>query len=157
MMPRIQVDAGAIKYVFGGANVMCPGITNPGACTRDSGRVSRGRRTAHSSPPLARRHIALNVWPPLPPPPPIPPHPIPTLPGDRARAPAGGAIPVELPEGAPVAVFAVGKEHAMAIGVLKMSTADMCVPLPHPHSPVEASSVVLVLARLAGRALCSAT
>ena len=34
-------------------------------------------------------------------------------------------MPVELPEGAPVAVFAVGKEHAMAIGVLKMSTADM--------------------------------
>ena len=38
---------------------------------------------------------------------------------------SGGEMPVELPEGAPVAVFAVGKEHAMAIGVLKMSTADM--------------------------------
>lgn len=66
MMPRIQVDTGAIKFVLGGANVMCPGITNP-----------------------------------------------------------GGAIPVELPEGAPVAVYAQGKEHAMAIGFLKMSTADM--------------------------------
>ena len=30
MMPRIQVDAGAIKYVFGGANIMCPGITSTG-------------------------------------------------------------------------------------------------------------------------------
>ena len=32
MMPRVQVDAGAIKYVFGGANVMCPGITSAGEC-----------------------------------------------------------------------------------------------------------------------------
>lgn len=66
MMQRIQVDAGAIKFVLGGANVMCRGITSP-----------------------------------------------------------GGAIPVELPEGAPVAVYAQGKDSAMAVGVLKMSTADM--------------------------------
>ena len=68
MMPRIQVDKGAIRFVLGGANVMCPGITS-----------------------------------------------------------AGGAIPVELPEGAPVAVYAQDKEHAMAVGLLRMSTADMCV------------------------------
>jgi len=68
MMPRIQVDKGAIRFVMGGANVMCPGITS-----------------------------------------------------------AGGAIPVELPEGAPVAVYAQDKEHAMAVGLLRMSTADMCV------------------------------
>jgi PUA domain protein len=37
----------------------------------------------------------------------------------------GGAIPVELPEGAPVAVYAEGKEHALAIGILTMSTEDM--------------------------------
>lgn len=42
MMPRIQVDAGAIKYVFGGANVMCPGITNPGARARLRWRLARG-------------------------------------------------------------------------------------------------------------------
>jgi malignant T-cell-amplified sequence len=66
MMPRIQVDTGAIKFVLGGANVMCPGINSP-----------------------------------------------------------GGAMPVELPEGAPVAVYAQGKESAMAVGILRMSTADM--------------------------------
>ncbi len=37
----------------------------------------------------------------------------------------GGHIPAELPEGAPVAVFAEGKEHALAVGQLKMSGADM--------------------------------
>jgi malignant T-cell-amplified sequence len=66
MMPRIQVDAGAIKFVLGGANVMCPGITS-----------------------------------------------------------GGGAMPVELPEGAPVSVYAEGKQHALAIGTLVMSTADI--------------------------------
>ena len=66
MMPRIQVDTGAIKFVLGGANVMCPGINSP-----------------------------------------------------------GGAILTELPEGAPVAVYAQGKENALAVGFLKMSTADM--------------------------------
>ncbi len=65
-MPRIQVDAGAIKYVLGGANVMCPGITS-----------------------------------------------------------GGGAMPTELTEGAPVAVYAEGKKSALAIGTLAMSTADI--------------------------------
>jgi PUA domain protein len=32
---------------------------------------------------------------------------------------------VELGEGAPVAIFAEGKEHALATGVTKMSTADI--------------------------------
>ena len=29
--PRVQVDRGAIKFVLGGANIMCPGLTSPGA------------------------------------------------------------------------------------------------------------------------------
>ncbi|WLF80352.1 translation machinery-associated protein 20 [Lodderomyces elongisporus] len=29
--PRVQVDRGAIKFVLGGANVMCPGLTSKGA------------------------------------------------------------------------------------------------------------------------------
>lgn len=35
---------------------------------------------------------------------------------------AGGAIIHELPEGAPVAIYAEGKERALAIGVMKLST-----------------------------------
>jgi len=66
MMPRIQVDAGAIKFVLGGANVMTPGVLS-----------------------------------------------------------AGGAILTELPEGAPVAVYAQGKEHALAVGTMSMSTEAM--------------------------------
>eukprot|EP01016_Furgasonia_blochmanni_P031338 TRINITY_DN3239_c0_g1_i1.p2 TRINITY_DN3239_c0_g1~~TRINITY_DN3239_c0_g1_i1.p2 ORF type:complete len:209 (+),score=47.41 TRINITY_DN3239_c0_g1_i1:138-764(+) len=30
MLPKMQVDKGAIKHVFGGANVMCPGLTSAG-------------------------------------------------------------------------------------------------------------------------------
>ncbi|SCU89057.1 LADA_0E13454g1_1 [Lachancea dasiensis] len=29
--PTIQVDRGAIKFVLSGANIMCPGLTSPGA------------------------------------------------------------------------------------------------------------------------------
>merc|ERR1719440_1964775 len=31
MMPKMQVDKGAIKFVLRGASVMCPGLTSPGA------------------------------------------------------------------------------------------------------------------------------
>jgi PUA domain protein len=31
MMPHMQVDKGAIKFILSGANVMCPGLTSPGA------------------------------------------------------------------------------------------------------------------------------
>jgi malignant T-cell-amplified sequence len=65
---RILVDSGAIKFILGGANVMCPGITSV------HGTEMAGR---------------------------------------------------ELPEGAPVAIYATGKEHALGIGVLKMSTVDI--------------------------------
>ena len=38
----------------------------------------------------------------------------------------GGALPsCELPEGAPVAIYAEGKQHALAIGQLAMSTAEI--------------------------------
>ena len=30
MMKSVQVDKGAIKFVLGGANIMCRGITSPG-------------------------------------------------------------------------------------------------------------------------------
>lgn len=30
MMKRMQVDKGAIRFILGGANIMCPGFTSPG-------------------------------------------------------------------------------------------------------------------------------
>ncbi|CAK9441187.1 uncharacterized protein LODBEIA_P50560 [Lodderomyces beijingensis] len=33
--PRVQVDRGAIKFVLGGANIMCPGLTSKGAALPD--------------------------------------------------------------------------------------------------------------------------
>lgn len=31
MCPRMQVDKGAIRFILSGANIMCPGLTSPGA------------------------------------------------------------------------------------------------------------------------------
>ncbi|KAL4439866.1 hypothetical protein ABPG75_002867 [Micractinium tetrahymenae] len=66
MMPRLRADLGAIKFVLSGANIMCPGLTSPGATIHD-----------------------------------------------------------EVEEGAAVAIYAEGKEHAMAVGYTKMSTTQM--------------------------------
>ena len=66
MMPHMQVDKGAIRFVLSGANIMCPGLTSPGA------RMTK-----------------------------------------------------EIPADTPVAIMAEGKEHAVAIGLTKMSTEKM--------------------------------
>lgn len=34
-LPHMQVDKGAIKFILSGANVMCPGLTSPGARMTD--------------------------------------------------------------------------------------------------------------------------
>ena len=31
LLPQLQVDKGAIKFILSGANIMCPGLTSPGA------------------------------------------------------------------------------------------------------------------------------
>ncbi|KAI9230772.1 MAG: PUA-like domain-containing protein [Piptocephalis tieghemiana] len=65
-LPHVQVDRGAIKFVMGGANIMCPGLTSKGA-----------------------------------------------------------RLPVSLPKGSPCAVMAEGKDLALGIGQLTMSTDDI--------------------------------
>ena len=68
IMNRVQVDKGAIRFVLGGANIMCPGLTHP----------------------------------------------------------TGGFLPEEnLAVGTPVAIFAEGKQNAMAIGSLLMDIQTM--------------------------------
>ncbi|KAL1934280.1 hypothetical protein VTP01DRAFT_6462 [Rhizomucor pusillus] len=66
LLPKIQVDRGAIKFVLSGANIMCPGLTSKGA-----------------------------------------------------------RMDVDLPAETMVAIMAEGKENALAIGWLKMSTEDI--------------------------------
>lgn len=34
-MPRLRADKGATKFVLSGANIMCPGLTSPGATIHD--------------------------------------------------------------------------------------------------------------------------
>ena len=31
LLPHMQVDKGAIRFILSGANIMCPGLTSPGA------------------------------------------------------------------------------------------------------------------------------
>lgn len=31
LLPKLQVDKGAIKFILSGANIMAPGLTSPGA------------------------------------------------------------------------------------------------------------------------------
>ena len=66
MMIRMQVDKGAIPFVLGGANIMCPGFTSK-----------------------------------------------------------GGILPDSLDAEVPVAIYAEGKTHAVALGLTKMSTAQI--------------------------------
>jgi PUA domain protein len=66
MMPKMQVDRGAIKFILGGANIMCPGFTS-----------------------------------------------------------RGGNLPTSLSVDQPVAIYAEGKVHALAVGITKMSTEDI--------------------------------
>mmetsp|Transcript_11385 Transcript_11385/g.11705 ORF Transcript_11385/g.11705 Transcript_11385/m.11705 type:complete len:98 (-) Transcript_11385:56-349(-) len=40
LLPSCQVDKGAIKFVIGGANIMCPGITSPGGVLPQVGKNS---------------------------------------------------------------------------------------------------------------------
>jgi predicted RNA-binding protein (TIGR00451 family) len=35
IMPKMQVDRGAIKFVLGGAHIMCPGLTSKGGSMPD--------------------------------------------------------------------------------------------------------------------------
>lgn len=64
----MRVDRGAIKFILGGANIMCPGLTSKGAQLPDSPGYDKGQV---------------------------------------------------------VAIYAEGKEHALAVGILTMSTEEI--------------------------------
>ncbi|EJK74769.1 hypothetical protein THAOC_03538 [Thalassiosira oceanica] len=69
---KVTVDRGAIPYLLGGANVMCPGLTNVGG----------------------------------------------EMPADSDEGPG-------LAKGDGVVIYAEGKESALAVGFMKMSSADI--------------------------------
>jgi PUA domain protein len=74
---RVTVDKGAIPFILGGANIMCPGLTNPGG----------------------------------------------EMPEDEEDE-SGNVVP-GLKEGDGVVIYAEGKEYAIAVGVMKMSSAEV--------------------------------
>jgi PUA domain protein len=76
---RVTVDKGAIPFLLGGANCMCPGLTNPGG----------------------------------------------EMPPDGLEEDANGFDKPGLEKGDGVVIFAEGKEYALAVGVMMMSSADV--------------------------------
>ena len=70
-LTRVTVDKGAIPFLLGGANVMCPGLTNPGG----------------------------------------------KMPPDEEKP--------GLQKGDGVVIYAEGKQHAIAVGVMTMSSAQV--------------------------------
>jgi malignant T-cell-amplified sequence len=83
VMPIVQVDKGAIKFILSGANIMCPGLTSPGAKMEED--------LEEGSPVVSPLEAALF-----------------------------GLTTLQ-------AVYAEGKEHAIAVGCLTKSTAAMWV------------------------------
>eukprot|EP00980_Cylindrotheca_fusiformis_P007397 scaffold1525_cov142-Cylindrotheca_fusiformis.AAC.197 len=79
LFTRVTVDKGAIPFLLGGANVMCPGLTNPGGY----------------------------------------------MPEDGLEQDENGFDKPGLAKGDGVVIYAEGKEHAIAIGVMKMSSAEI--------------------------------
>lgn len=55
MMPKLRADVGAIKFVLSGANIMCPGLTSPGATIHDE--VKEDTPVGQSGPILAAHAI----------------------------------------------------------------------------------------------------
>lgn len=78
-LTQVTVDKGAIPFILGGANIMCPGLTNPGG----------------------------------------------EMPADGEEKDANGFDKPGLSKGDGVVIFAEGKEHAIATGVMTMSSAEM--------------------------------
>ena len=80
---NVTVDKGAIPFILGGANVMCPGLTNKGG----------------------------------------------EMPPDGVEKDADGFDKPGLAKGDGVVIFAEGKEMALAVGVMTMSSADVYVTM----------------------------
>lgn len=78
---RVTVDKGAIPFLLGGANIMCPGLTNPGS----------------------------------------------EMPVDGSTVDAYGFDKPGLDSGAGVIIFAEGKEFAIGVGAMTMSSDDVYV------------------------------
>lgn len=97
-MPEVQVDKGAIRFVLGGANIMCPGLTSKGgrmeeelpaetAVVRVSDKGREGGKTGKEGHVTHFSASSTNVQ----------------------------------------AIRAEGKEMVLALGLTKMSTTDMYV------------------------------
>lgn len=78
-LTKVTVDKGAIPYLLGGANIMCPGLTNPGG----------------------------------------------EMPEDGVEQDEQGFDVPGLSKGDGVVIYAEGKENAIAVGTMTMSSAEM--------------------------------
>lgn len=64
MMKKLRADKGAIKFVVSGANIMCPGLTSPGATIHDEvgwGGVERALASTGAPVCLRRQLLHFSV------------------------------------------------------------------------------------------------
>ena len=59
-LPKVQVDKGAIRFILSGANVMCPGLTSPGA--RMDTQLPTNTIVVRSSDNLVQKHTFIIVY-----------------------------------------------------------------------------------------------
>jgi len=78
-LTSVTVDKGAIPFLLGGANIMCPGLTNPGG----------------------------------------------SMPPDGVEQDEQGFDVPGLSKGDGIVIYAEGKENAIAVGTMTMSSAEM--------------------------------
>ena len=94
----MQIDKGGIRFIMNGADVMCPGLTSKGGFMAD---VEAGDIVVRQ---LSQRLKAA---------------------AGRAFSGSSGCSDRNYFCGVLQGVFAEGKEHAMAVGIAKMSSADI--------------------------------
>lgn len=87
----VTVDKGAIPFILGGANIMCPGLTNPGS----SMPIDVQQETDDDN--------------------------------NGNDKQTNTTIKPGLQKGDGVVIFAEGKQYALAVGVMTMSSLEMCV------------------------------
>lgn len=107
MMPKLRADKGAIKFVLSGAHIMCPGLTSPGATIEAEVRRGKERGSVHA---VARAFTPRSRS---------------SLSHTHARTSPLFCSHPQADVDAPVAIYAEGKDHAMAVGLTKLSTADI--------------------------------
>eukprot|EP01115_Flamella_aegyptia_P000858 TRINITY_DN1128_c1_g1_i1.p1 TRINITY_DN1128_c1_g1~~TRINITY_DN1128_c1_g1_i1.p1 ORF type:complete len:240 (+),score=37.07 TRINITY_DN1128_c1_g1_i1:42-722(+) len=110
ILPKVQVDEGAIRFVISGANIMCPGLTSPGAEMKEEIEEDLLHKYPFILPKVQVDEGAIRF----------------VISGANIMCPGltspGAEMKEEIEEDQIVCVMAEGREDALCVGITKMST-----------------------------------